>query len=254
MNLFICLLLVMTGCQRDKGFSLKKVSSKHLPSPEWDVASPSEVLEKVTKMPYTYLGSGNHTYAFVSEDGQYVIKFFKQKHMRTKELFLSQKKIQRRIKEREDSFTSYKIAYEKLKEETGLVYLHLNKTSDLHLALTLIDQHGKSFQLNLDDMEFLIQKKATLAFDHLRFLIKEEKYDEANTAISSLLKVVAKRNQKGIYDRDLQFFKNFGFLDGEAIEIDIGEFRIDKSPAPLEEELEMLQHQIQDFLQKLGTD
>ena len=69
-------------------------------------------------------------------------------------------KIERRKKERLSSFTSYKIAYDLLPKDAALIFLHLNKTSCLNRLLKVIDQHGRSYTVNLDEMEFLVQKKA----------------------------------------------------------------------------------------------
>ena len=249
------------GCDRPKGFTLKKITSHHAPAPEWEVENSMSRRELASLIGSKchYLGSGNHTYAFVSDDGEIVIKFFKQKHMRTKtwadslsipakRIFYPTGKIDRRMKERQNSFSSYKLAFEKLPEETGILYLHLNKTDNLNLPLTLIDQNGVALEVSLDEMEFLIQKKATLVFHHLRDLYKKGQSKEAERAILSLFEIVATRSQKGIYDKDLQFFKNFGFVNNRAIEIDIGEFRTNQDPNPTYEELKILSYQIRDFL------
>lgn len=250
-----------SGCERPKGFTLKKITSHHDPAPEWEVENEMSrgELASLFGAPCHYLGSGNHTYAFVSDDGQVVIKFFKQKHMRTKtwadslsipikRIFYPMGKIDRRMKERQDSFSSYKLAFENLPEETGILYLHLNKTDTLNLSLSLIDQNGGALEVSLDEMEFLIQRKATLVFHHLKDLYKKGQSMEAERAILSLFDIVARRSQKGIYDKDLQFFKNFGFVNNRAIEIDIGEFRINQPPNPTYEELKILSYQIRDFL------
>ena len=120
----IILLLASWGCSRPQGFTLKKILSKHPNDPKWDVPLPKEGddIQSYFMHPYTYLASGKHCYAFKSEDGQYVLKFFKQKHMQTQSLvdylplpaqrlFYPMERIKRRAQEREESFTSYKIAY-----------------------------------------------------------------------------------------------------------------------------------------------
>ena len=248
--LILLSLLFIIGCDRPKGFTLKKVTSSYPTEKCWDVQNDlsKEELTKLLEGPYHYLGSGNHTYAFESPDRKAVIKFFKQKHMRVQSPLITVKTKKRRAKEREESFSSYKLAFERLREETGLLYLHLNQTHHLNKKLTLLDQHGDKVIVNLDDMEFLIQKKATLAFDHLEKLFSEGAYDKALISIRSLFNLIAKRNMLGIYDRDLQFFKNFGFIDNDAIEIDIGEFRLDQSIHTTYEELHELSHQIKDFV------
>lgn len=243
---------LLAGCGRSKGFTLRKITSSYGADPRWDVESDLSPQDLATLLqgPYTYLGSGNHTYAFVSADEKTVIKFFKQKHMRVQAPFLSSETKLRRTKERHESFSSYLLAYEKLRPETGLLYLHLNPTHHLHQMVTLIDQQGKEHRVNLDEMEFLLQKKATLSFDHLNQLFSEGAYDKAISSICSLLHLVAKRNQMEIYDKDIQFYKNFGFIENQAVEIDIGEFRTGRNLRTTREELQELSFQLKDFIQE----
>lgn len=257
----IILLLASWGCSRPQGFTLKKILSKHPNDPRWDVSLPNEgdAIQSYFLQPYTYLGSGNHCYAFKSEDGQYVLKFFKQKHMRTqslldylplpaKRLFYPMERIKRRTQEREESFTSYKIAYEHLQKETGVIFLHLNKTEGLLPTLSLVDQQGQVLEIPLDNMEFLLQKKATLAFKHFESLFNHK--EALLDAVESLLRLIATRNQKGIFDKDLQFYKNFGFSQGEALEVDVGEFKLDEPPRDVVEETQEVSLQIRDFIQE----
>ena len=262
MNRYFCILLlflICTGCSRSSGFILKKILSKYPNDPKWEVAFPQEMGEVQNHLdqPYTYLGSGNHCYVFMSTDGEYVLKFFKQKHMRiqsmldylplsVKRLFYPMERLRRRTQEREESFTSYKIAYEQLQEETGVVFLHLNKTVDLLPNIALFDQHGTLININLDNMEFLLQKKATLTFEHLNSLFDQK--EDLLDAIKSLLCLVSIRSQKGIYDQDLQLYKNFGFHNGYAIEVDVGEFKLNKEPHIDLKEVREVSLQIRDFI------
>ncbi len=232
-------LFFSTSCQRPQGFTLKKILSFHPNNSKWDVSSlyQDELIQihHILSQSFTYLGSGNHCYAFESHDKQFVLKFFKQNRMKTpyfhslfspfiRQFLFTTKNMQKRKKERETSYTSYKLAYEHLKKETEIVYLHLNKTNHLKQTITLIDQHQKKLFIDIDKMEFLIQKKAQLCFDHLQELFDKKKEDGFE-AIASLLKVIASRMKKGFLDQDMQFFKNFGFIGNRAIEIDIGGFR-----------------------------
>lgn len=256
-RLFWLLLVVpfLIGCERPRGFTLKKIVSQHPNDPRWNAfplsSGQKKELSRVLSRPFTYLGSGNHCYAFLSQDGQYVLKFFKQKHMRTqslidylptsaKALFSPTKRFKRRQQEREKSFTSYKIAYEHLKKETGIFYLHLNKTSHLNQIVTLIDQHQVPIQIDIDQMEFLIQKKANLGYQRLNELFSQGQKEEALECVVSLMNIIARRLEKGFFDKDIQFFKNFGFIGNEAIEIDIGEFRVD----PIERDTQSIREEV----------
>jgi len=132
-------------------------------------------------------------------------------------------------------FMSYKIAFEEMKEETGLVYLHLNKTSHLRKKLTLYDKIGVVYSLNLDEMEFLVQKRATLLYPSLDQMIKTDGAEAAKPALAALVQLLVTRCQKGIFDKDPDLNTNFGFLDQRPIQIDIGRFRREEMPKKTEE-------------------
>ena len=251
--------------KRAKGFTLKKILSHHLPDPRWQIEESLEVpIKEILSQDYTYLGSGNHCYAFVSRDESYVLKFFKQKHMRTRSWMdflplpskLNPKRlhlIERRKKERESSYRSYKIAYEKLQEETALLYLHLNKSKHLGLHTTIVGPNGNKHLLNMDKMEFLVQKKAEVGYQKIASLLEEEKTSEAVNALSAFLNLIKQRCLKGIYDRDLQFFKNFGFINTHPVEIDVGEFALDSSMKKRDKwtaEIQAVSVQITDWLKE----
>jgi len=248
-HFFILFLFLAAGCSRPQGFTLRKILSEHQSDPRWEVATPKgmDEIRSFLREPYTYLGSGNHCYAFVSANGEHVLKFFKQKHMRTKTMLdYLPNRLRRRRKEREESFSSYKIAYQQLQNETGVIFLHLNKTVNLLPTCALFDQHGTPLEIKLDEMEFLLQRRATLAFEYLESLFGHK--DHLLDAIESLLRLVALRSQKGVYDKDLQFYKNFGFRDGEAMEVDVGELRLDQAPRETVDEVREVSLQICDFI------
>ncbi|MDX8430583.1 MAG: hypothetical protein SNF33_02085 [Candidatus Algichlamydia australiensis] len=250
MTKFILFMLLFS--MREQGFSIKKISSKHPKQQEWVTEGDDAFLQEILSQPFTYLGSGNHTYAFASEDGEYVLKFFKQKHMRTHSLLpLSKEKKERRIKERNKSYNSYKIAYETLPELTGTLYLHLTKTSHLKKFITIIDQHKKTHTLNADKFEFLLQRRAKVGFAYIEELLEKKQKERALSALCSYLELIKTRAKKGISDHDRQLFKNYGFIGNRAIEIDIGDFAIDSEsalPVNIQKELQEVSAQILDFV------
>lgn len=237
--IILCILFIsisFQGCSRIQGFTLKKIQSNHPYNPQWDIKVSTDLtvlVNEILSQPFFYLGSGNYCYAFGSSDGKYVLKLLKQKHMDThnwKHFLLYEKdKIKQKTRTREASFSSYKIAYEELKNETGLIFLHLNKTTNLKKLVSITDQNGLSYQINIDGFEFLIQKKALIGYTYLDDLIQKGLIDESMDQIYSLLSLIVKRGKKGIFDKDMQFFKNFGFSENQPIEVDIGEFR--RNPA-----------------------
>jgi hypothetical protein len=241
-TLKICLFLAcFYGVKRfchiqTEGFSLQKILSNQPYSQKWETGLPSAEIAEILKQPFYFLGSGGQCYAFVSADNAYVIKFFKQHHMRPLPwlenlplpsfLDYYRKKILRDREKRGEAriFSSYKIAYENLRNETAFLYLHLTKTDLFHRSLTLVDKLGIAHQIDLDTTEFALQKRATLTYRHLKKLLRRGEIEAIKECISSLLNLFAKRGKLGIQDMDPVISKNFGFIGTEAIEIDLGSF------------------------------
>lgn len=219
------------------GFSIVRIRN-HLPfRAEWEVDASADFakIQPFLNQQFYYLAKGAQAYAFVSEDGKFVLKLFKHHRMRPSlwapflPQYFSEKKTAKREALLNHDYASYLIAYEKLRDETGLLYLHLNKTSHLKQKLTLVDKLGITHTIALDDTSFLIQKKATLAVSVLKQLREEGNLSLAQEKIADLLNLIVKRCQKGIFDKDPDFFTNFGFCENEAIQIDVGRFQNDIS-------------------------
>ena len=83
--------------------------------------------------------------------------------------------------------------------------------------------------------------------------MEEQREEEAKKIIDALFAMTHKRLDKGILDHDPNMTKNFGFLNGEALQIDIGGFFIAKKPASFTEDLELFRKKSSgfgDWLQK----
>lgn len=219
------------------GFSVKKITSDFKYHPEWEVSPSSgnelKALDGVFSQPFYYLGAGSQSYAFVSADGKTVLKFFRMKHqiVHLKDLWVGD-----RSEERKENlfsiYASHKLAFEEMKEDAGLIYLHLNKTNDLNKKVTLIDGIRRSHTVDLDSVEFVVQERAELIFDRLQKILQnKEKVDEALTTVMHLVK---RRIAKGIADHDKAVTHNFGFVGDRAIQLDVG--RIYKGYKPKDHE------------------
>lgn len=173
--------------------------------------------------PYHYLACGNQAFAFESEDGRYVVKFLKKKLFNTHRFWDSKERWKKGNKRMRD-FASYCLAFNALKEETALCCVHLNPTSWLPKALNLTDEQGKHHRLNPNAVSFILQHKADLVYPTIDRLMEEGRIDDAKRALSSLMALLATRAAKGIADSDPDLDKNFGFIDGKAVQIDIGRF------------------------------
>jgi len=217
------------------GFRLYKIQSDHENHPDWDVKPPRNInLDTILSQPYYFLNSGGECYAFVSKDQKYVIKFFKHHHMRANrwyDLLPLPIFLQTRTKRREKLstlFTSCKIAEKRFKKQTGLLYLHLNQTKNLQKKIQLFDAIGAVHYLDLDPTSFAIQKKATLAYPTLTHLMQAGEIQAAKVRLESLIQLMIARSKAGVADHDPRK-RNFGFVQDQAIEIDLGSFEIKES-------------------------
>lgn len=199
-----------------------------------------EELAHILDQKFTYLGKGAQSYAFASADGQYVIKFFKFKHLKPNFLidllpsvfpFKNYKAQTTERKKRKliTAFNGYQIAYEKNRQHAALVYIHLVPTNDLNLHLTLIDKMGWQQFVNLDEIVFIVQKKGITLRAKLHELLKEQKIEEAKQAIQSMLAMYLNEYAKGIYDHDHGIMQNTGFIGKEPFHLDSGKVLNDES-------------------------
>lgn len=222
---------------KEKHFSLEAITAKHLSQPEWETrllsAEEWGQVQVALSQPYCYLGSGGQCDAFVSQDDHYVIKFFKQKKFAIPEWMehfplpfligpLKNKKVAKREQKRAKVFSAFKLCFDAFQEETGLVYLHLNPTQGLFRTLSLQDAKGNKHAIPLDSVEFVLQKKAKLAYSVIDAHAAHGNLAEAKQAIDQLLKLHIAFYQKGLRNRDAKFKANCGFIDEKAVLIDVG--------------------------------
>lgn len=225
-------------CSRQtEGFALYKICSDLPFCKEWETLElPNEKVLSLFDQPFHYLAKGAQSYVFISEDKNTVIKFFRLYHLRPP-LWLSflsfpypfqLYKIQKMLDKRQElikDFSSYKIAFDEMKEQTGLLYLHLNKTACLNKKLTFYDKIGIRHIVDLDQMEFLVQKKASLVFPAIEHLMQTEGLSSAKEAITALVNLLLYRCKIGIFDKDPDLNTNFGFFGTTPLQIDIGRFQ-----------------------------
>lgn len=223
------------------GFSYPNITSSLSYNPKWEITfEPEDLseLETALDQPYSYLESGSQSYVFISEDNNYVLKFFKHKRWRMNPFYeklplpktLAEKRERWKRKKKEtvaSTFGSCKIAYTVFKNETGVIFVHLNKNHPFNHTIILKDRIGLKHHIQLGDVEFVVQKKAIPTGEYLLSLKKEGKTKEAKEALRKLLAFTEMRAKKGFSDKDPHLIRNFGFIDGKAVELDIGGFHRD---------------------------
>lgn len=221
------------------GFTVANITSDLTYDSRW-VTHPlsneeRSLIDQALDQEYTYLGKGCQAYVFLSQDGNYVLKFFKYQRFRPQSwinLFTFipaidryQKNKAKKKKERlDDVFRSWKIAYEDLNAETGVVYVHLNKSDHLNKTLKIYDKLGLTHHLDLDQMEFLVQHRASMLGPTIKRMIDNGEQTEVKLLLDNLLTMLVSEYYRGFADNDHALMQNTGVWSGKPIHMDVGQF------------------------------
>lgn len=252
-------LLLLVGVERfcrhqTAGFRIDKIHSEFNFSSPTAKKLPSPIAGRLDQ-PFHFLGSGVQCYAFLGEDNKTVIKLFKHYHnfpikgsMRTVTLPAILDSWRSQILESRENrlssiFTSCTLAYDNFKEESGLLYIHLQHTDSLNKKITVLDKLGIAHEVDLDKTAFVVQEKAEMLKPKITRLLKEGKLEEARACVHSLYQHIIKRSELGISNHDLRVERNIGFIGNQAVEIDIGSFKVKKKQSH-KKELEKCKHWI----------
>ncbi len=219
-------------------------------------------LDTILGQPFHYLGQGKQMTAFETEDGRYVLKVFnpmrpyKKKWYKEWKLWKRYSSIKWIGRERfgkkqrlKKLFKRHKIAYQSLRDETGLVFVHLAPSERISHLAHVQDRHGIKHILELHHTPFVLQEKATLVPQYLQILGNSE---EVKLAIKELEKLLCKRVSLGITDRIQTMDNNYGFVGSKPIQIDVGRIRVDPQIASNpEEERQRILTNFQNWISKL---
>lgn len=226
-----------------KLFTPSAIISDFPHNPQWDVKitpSHDRFFHIVSQQPLYWLGKGMQAVAFETEDKKFVVKFFLLSRLRSSEekkwfssLFSSGKreKETHKLQQRNELFASAKMCFEELPEETGFIYVHLNKTADKIKGVKLIDKYGQSHRIRGDDVCFVVQKKASYIISTLSKLMDAGNFDKACQRLDQIFDLLLRVAKKGFVDGDDALIRNnnIGFSHDSAIYIDTGHLvRADK--------------------------
>jgi hypothetical protein len=217
-------------------FSLSKITTSQS-SPELEIPPiPNQAeIDAILTQKFTYFDKGSQSYVFISEDGKHVLKFLKQNKLAPLSWlaylpfsfnphYQHYKSLQAK---RQRTLRGAKIAFMQFKEETGVEYVHLNKTSNLRKDITVIDKKGKKWTVPLDKVTFTLQTKVDLAYARIADLMSQHKTEEAKKTITAVFSLIDQLGKKGVVDNDLVVRKNVGIINGKAIQIDTACMRVD---------------------------
>ncbi|MBS3904692.1 MAG: hypothetical protein KGZ39_05145 [Simkania sp.] len=236
---FLCYASAHTYYYFVDGFLLLKTKVHMGQDPRWEIHTSQEdkqLIDKILSQKFTYLDKGRHTYAFASEDGHYILKLFKQNQIWSFDFlnhvycppFWQAKRdriIFKRHRKKEHRYTSFKIAYDHLKEKSGLIFVHLNQSSNINKKVTIYNKLHQASTIDMDSMVFILQKKAETFGSYLDKLIKDPNNTaEIKRAMDSFYRLLEYRLCRGIADKDLgpKIFSNYGVCDSQPMIIDVG--------------------------------
>ncbi len=224
------------------GFRIVHITSDFSHDPRWETreltSEEQKKVEVALSQSYTYLGKGCQSYVFASEDGEYVLKFFKYKRYRPQFYFYwftflpyYQEYLDRKIDSKQQQldrlFTSSTIGFDHLPKETALVYIHLNKTDYLNKRVKFRDKIGREHELEMDSMEFMIQRRGEMLCPVIDQMMAEGKEEQAKQMLSGLFEMILAEYRSGLADTDHALMQNTGVIDGRAFQLDVGRFVAD---------------------------
>lgn len=199
------------------GFSIRRVQPIALKA---DPLSPE--IANILKQPFHYLGRGRQSFAFASEDGNYVLKLPRTEIFKPPLFFSNSAVIQRR-KERQKFFLrSFEIAHKILPDQTAVLALHIGHSDDRG-ELLLYDKMGQKIRLPIRSTSFILQEKKPLL---TQVLLKEKRME----ILQSWAQLIVERSRRGVENRDPSFLRNYGYDGKRAYQIDIGSLN-PKDPA-----------------------
>lgn len=209
-------------------------------------SSQLEQISKICSQTFIYLGKGSQAYAFISEDDQYVLKFFKCYHLQPAKWLeimsfpgkyedWRKMAIGRRQKKIDDTLHSYKLTDANLRNESALIALQILPSSYFSQNVLIIDKLGRKHNVNLADYGFVLQRKVDLIYPKLEKWIRANNMNKAKRSLESLIALMVHRSKKGIQDSDPDVHKNAGLMGTRAVFIDIGSFHY--NPDAVKEEV-----------------
>lgn len=222
----------------------KPLEFAHWPYEErWEISSSQsnesekKYIHQILDQPFSYLDEGGQSYAFVSQDGRYVLKLFKERL--TPSLFVRiwpsiafidhyrNKHLAKREKKHLNAFIGHKLAYETIRQESALIYVQLNPSKESHLV-TITDRNKRPFAVDLKGLSFVIQEKGTMLKDALADLFSKGDIAGVERRIGQLFSLYLGEYAKGIYDLDRGIMHNIGCLEDRVFHLDVGKMVSDE--------------------------
>lgn len=186
-----------------------------------------QLLELIFQNPLSYLDRGRQSYAFLSGDGKYVVKFFDTGCLRS-DLLPHVWRTPRSVCTRKMSLllSGYGLAYRLDRDHTGLIFLQLVPHPKLiGKVITVSDRFGLEHAIDLTNVPFVVQHKAIPTRVVITKLLDTGDVEGAKAHLKAIVDMYLDEYRRGLYDRDHNFMYNTGFIDDKPIRIDVGRLR-----------------------------
>ena len=238
-------LLIFLAIKRTDGFKTNLITRLDQNSLKWqlDADVNLEETKEVLSQNFHYLTRGRECFIFESADKKYVLKFFDSSRYYTKYFFpkmklpkflddYRKKHYNRRSTRLQFNLSSAKLAFDRLKDDSALLFVNLNLTNVFENKVKVSNKYGKTFSLDINNIFFILQKKCDIFYQ-----VYEKTKDEAfkTYLINAFLEMVHNRTQKLIIDDDIgKKRRNWGLYNNKAVTIDIGRWYFDEKLATFE--------------------
>lgn len=190
------------------------------------------------KGPFKFLGNGVQAIAFVDSTDTYVLKLFLLKGVHGEKKIpkfqpmrwigsykntKKQKLVNKRQRRLFRGLEAYDHVFKYHRDIAGINAVHLNSCEGDLPVVELLDENGASHFVNLNKAIFVIQKKATLVLPFL----SSKNFSEKKHYLDLMNEFLIKKTRLGYKDleKELQMHKNYGFIDGVPVQIDVGALR-----------------------------
>ncbi len=260
--IFFISLLDRKLLKANHGFCLHVIEAQapSLLDPNPSLSFPKELF----KQPFRYLGKGAQSFVFESQDKKSVLKFYRfPSHLRRFPwthhplgyLFSSSRKNikEHNLRRLELSFHSFFLAADRLKDETGALYVHLQPTTTLEQKVHLVDKLGYHYEIPLDTTIFVVQKKGVSFLPKFKEELTLGHQEMCKQMLDSLIQVIHRRCKLHITDLDNMDNDNYGWLENKAIHLDIGRFQ-EKESINAKEEILRVAHPLIRYLSEASPE
>ncbi len=216
-------------------FHPNRVAVERAYNPEWEVEPTAEQEEQIVQIlsqPFTYLGKGIQSFAFGSQDGQYVLKLFRfdpckapygQSLIRwcKNRIGIHPRAVLPLEERMAKTFHACLLSYKYLQDETAVVWVNLNPKKRDWPSIQVRDRMHRWHTLDTNQYRFVLQKRAVMLKPALYDAYKNDQAKFCRM-IHSFTQLLLSLDKKGMASFDPKMPSNFGFIGEQAIQIDFG--------------------------------